>query len=78
MPIFTRRELAYVEAYRLPPNSQTAISDGMWIWMRENGLTEDWVRRGSASGDWVVMDDQGYCSTLSDDEFRTTYKPLED
>ena len=78
MPFFTPRESAHVEAYRLPLDRETAISDSMWLWLEEKDMpARHRLQKGVAPGAWVVLSRDGNWTFMSDAELNGTYKPLE-
>jgi hypothetical protein len=74
MPYFTPRVLDAVEAYRLPQGDQRP-TDGLIFFLRELNILS--LMGDKRSGDWIVNADNGPL-VMTDEEFQTTYKPLED
>lgn len=78
MPHYQRREPETVEAYRLPLDRETTISDGMWLWLVEEEMPgRNHLQQMTAPGTWVVLSRGGSWRTMPDEEFQTIYKPLE-
>lgn len=79
MPYFTPRVAGAVEAYQMPREGAD-ITDGMRLFLQENGISESAVKRNVSPSYWVLLTDPsdgvGWGS-MTDDEFRITYKPLE-
>ena len=74
MPYFMPRVAGAVEAYRLPYGDQLP-TDGLIFFLRELGISS--LMGDTRSGDWIVSAAEGPL-VMTDDEFRRTYKPLEE
>ena len=74
MPYFQHRIIETVEAYRLPHGDQ-GPTDGLIFFLRELNISS--LMGDTRSGDWIVSAAEGPL-VMTDDEFRRTYKPLEE